>query len=233
MNVEQIRNNGFTIATNVIEPYIIQEICQELSTINTTELEIKYGQSPYGIRNILNILPSIRALANCDRIRKLVEPILGREAIPIRGILFDKTPKANWKVAWHQDLTIAVREKINVPGFNTWSIKSGIVCVQPPIFVMENILTVRLHLDDTSKINGALKVLPSSHCHGRMSAEEIQVWKQKKIPFSCNIPRGSALVMRPLLLHASSVAINPSRRRVLHLEYSALKLPGGLEWYGT
>ena len=232
MNIEQIRINGFAIATNIIEPDMIAQICQDVAIVNTIEVGSQSRQSTYGIRNILNI-PSIRALANCDCIRKLVEPILGKQAIPVRGILFDKTPTANWKVAWHQDLTIAVREKIDVSGFNAWSVKAGIVCVQPPVFVMENILTIRLHLDDTSETNGALKVLPSSHCHGRMSVEEIQAWKQKAIAVTCNVPRGGVLVMRPLLLHASSVALNPSSRRVLHLEYSAIALPRGLEWYGT
>lgn len=126
-----------------------------------------------------------------------------------------------------------MRGKINVPGFNTWSIKAGIVCVQPPIFVMENILTLRLHLDDATEINGSLKVLPSSHRYGQMSAETIQIWKQNRLAITCNVSQGGVLVMRPLLLHSSSAAIAPSRRRVIHLEYSSLDLPEGLEWYGT
>lgn len=37
--------------------------------------------------------------------------------------------------------------------------------------------------------------------------------------------------MRPLLLHASSPAASPGHRRVLHVEYAAAGLPGGLQWY--
>jgi hypothetical protein len=36
--------------------------------------------------------------------------------------------------------------------------------------------------------------------------------------------------MRPLLLHASSPAADPRHRRVIHLEFAAEPLPGGLEW---
>ncbi len=41
----------------------------------------------------------------------------------VRAIYFDKTSEANWSVAWHQDKTIAVKEKVNIPGFEPWSIK--------------------------------------------------------------------------------------------------------------
>ena len=37
--------------------------------------------------------------------------------------------------------------------------------------------------------------------------------------------------MRPLLLHASSIAIVPTHRRVIHLEYASQSLADGLEWY--
>ncbi|MEG4345700.1 phytanoyl-CoA dioxygenase family protein [Microcoleus sp. A003_D6] len=231
--IEQITTSGFAIASNIIDTDTIARLSQELEAVNAAEPKMKHGPSAGGIRNILDILPNIRGLVNDDSLRKLVEPILGKQAVIIRGILFDKTPAANWKVAWHQDLTIAVRGKINVPGFNTWSIKAGIVCVQPPIFVMENILTLRLHLDDATEANGTLKVLPSSHRYGKMSAEAIQIWKQNTFPITCNVSKGGVLVMRPLLLHSSSAAIAPSRRRVIHLEYSSLDLPEGLEWYGT
>ncbi|MBE9122951.1 phytanoyl-CoA dioxygenase family protein [Tychonema sp. LEGE 07199] len=228
--IEQITSSGFALASNIIDTDTIDRVSQELEAVNAAEPKIKHGPSAGGIRNILDLLPNIRGLANDDRLRKLVEPILGKQAVIIRGILFDKTSAANWKVAWHQDLTIAVRAQINVPGFNTWSIKAGIVCVQPPIFVRENILTLRLHLDDANETNGTLKVLPSSHLYGQMSAEAIQIWKQNRLAITCNVSKGGVLVMRPLLLHSSSAAIAPSRRRVIHLEYSSLDLPEGLEW---
>jgi ectoine hydroxylase-related dioxygenase (phytanoyl-CoA dioxygenase family) len=47
----------------------------------------------------------------------------------------------------------------------------------------------------------------------------------------CCLNAGDALVMRPLLLHASSPARKPDHRRVIHLEFApANLLPAGLSW---
>jgi len=43
--------------------------------------------------------------------------------------------------------------------------------------------------------------------------------------------RGTALVMRPLLLHASSSCAIPKSRRVIHLEFASAELPHGLDWH--
>jgi ectoine hydroxylase-related dioxygenase (phytanoyl-CoA dioxygenase family) len=157
--------------------------------------------------------------------------MLGREARVVRGIFFNKTVEANWKVAWHQDLTIAVREQIDVEDYGPWSVKASIVHVQPPIAILENMLTIRVHLDDTDELNGALHVIPGSHKSGRLLAEEIQDWKEKRNSVTCRIERGGAMIMRPLLLHSSSAAIDQRHRRVLHLEYCSAKLPNVLKWY--
>jgi ectoine hydroxylase-related dioxygenase (phytanoyl-CoA dioxygenase family) len=128
---------------------------------------------------------------------------------------------------------IAVRARQDIPGFSAWSVKAGVVHVQPPIEILAGILSVRLHLDDTDETNGALRVIPGSHLRGLLDDDAIQQWKEQGNVATCAVPRGGALLMRPLLLHASSVAAQPTHRRVLHLEYSALDLPGGLAWYGS
>lgn len=116
----------------------------------------------------------MRELARSPEVRALVEPLLGAGAFAVRGILFDKTPDANWKVAWHQDLTIAVRERREVEGFGPWSEKAGVVHVQPPAAVLEQMVTVRLSLGPCGPGNGPVCVIPGSHAHGRLSAEEVQ-----------------------------------------------------------
>ena len=148
----------------------------------------------------------------------------------VRGILFDKTPGANWKVGWHQDLSIAVKKRVDVPGFGPWSEKAGVPHVQPPCAVLEQMLTIRLHLDECGEDNGPLRVLPGSHTKGKMAPQEIKAYRQATEPVICACPRGGALLMRPLLLHASSLATSPKHRRVVHLEFAAQPLPGGLEW---
>ncbi|MFM1767987.1 MAG: hypothetical protein RJA22_516 [Verrucomicrobiota bacterium] len=185
-----------------------------------------------GRRGLLAI-PAVRALARSAPLRALAGLGLEGEPFPVRAIFFDKTPAANWAVAWHQDLTLAVAERVELPGFGPWSTKDGMVHVQPPAAVLERMLTVRLHLDDADEANGALRVIPGSHREGRLSAEAIQAWRGREAEVLCAAAAGDALVMRPLLLHASSRAAGARHRRVLHLEYAATPLPGGLRWHET
>lgn len=183
-----------------------------------------------GLRNVLRVSARAAAFATSKQTTAQMGKLLGAPAFPVRAILFDKTDGANWGVPWHQDVAIAVAGQIETPGFGPWSVKDGVVHVQPPSQVLAGMATLRLHLDDCSTDNGALRVLPGSHQHGELSAEAISAWTAKQTPVTCELSKGGALVMRPLLLHASSPAKNPSHRRVLHVEYAATELPNGLKW---
>lgn len=176
-------------------------------------------------------LPDVNALARSEALMALVKPFLKGRALPVRGIFFDKSAEANWLVAWHQDLTLAVRERFDVPGFGPWSVKAGVSHVQPPAEWLQQMITVRLHLDDADESNGALRVLPGSHAQGRLSTEEIGEWRVRVPEVLCVVPAGGALLMRPLLLHASGRSVSGRHRRVLHLEYAGFDLPAGLEWH--
>lgn len=127
-------------------------------------------------------------------------------------------------------MTIAVQERREVPGFNAWSVKEGVPHVQPPVEVLERMQTLRLHLDDADASNGALRVLPGSHRWGRLSAEGIGGQRATIREIVCEAQVGDVLLIRPLLLHASSRATCDRTRRVLHIEYAAEELPGGLKW---
>lgn len=221
----KIEADGFAIVENLIDDAARSLL---LDNLHAGQINMRGGA---GLRNMMNAVPATRALAGSAALLAHVEPVLGAPARVVRGILFDKTPDANWKVAWHQDLTIAVRQKIETPGFTSWSIKAGITHVQPPVAVLEQMLTLRVHLDDTDEDNGALRVLPGSHKHGRLSAQEIETWRKQCAPTVCAIPQGGLMMMRPLLLHASSQAVRPRHRRVLHFEYATADLPEGLEWH--
>jgi ectoine hydroxylase-related dioxygenase (phytanoyl-CoA dioxygenase family) len=221
---KEIKENGFAIVSSVIPMDAVDHLLQVLAPL-------KLGAHRGGVRNLLRISPEVQELARSSSIYVLIEPIVGRDAFPVRSILFDKTPDANWKVAWHQDLTIAVRERRSVQGFGPWSEKEGVVHVQPPVAVLEEMLTVRVHLDDCGLENGPVRVIPGSHRSGRLNPESIEDWCRKQPAEACVVPRGGVLVMRPLLLHASLQAVSPAHRRVIHLEYAASTLPGGLEWH--
>lgn len=231
--IEKLETQGFAILEGVIDDTLVSELSDSLGKINPDHAVSRRGDVAYGIRDLLNVAPPVRALANSSRIQNLVNSITGKDAQVIRAIFFDKTPEANWKVAWHQDLTIAVRQKKEVEGFNRWSVKAGIPHAQPPISVLENILTMRIHLDPTDETNGALKIIAGSHKYGRLDVERMRKLKDEGEMIVCRVPKGSVLLMRPLLLHASSAGSKPAHRRVIHLEFSASRLPEGLEWYGT
>jgi ectoine hydroxylase-related dioxygenase (phytanoyl-CoA dioxygenase family) len=230
---EKLETQGFAIIENVIDDAIISELSDSLGKVSPDHAVSRRGNVAFGIRDLLNVAPVVRDLARGLGIRNLVDSIAGKDAQVIRAIFFDKTPEANWKVAWHQDLTIAVRQKKEVEGFDRWSVKAGILHTQAPVSILENILTMRIHLDATDESNGALKVIASSHKHGRLDAEKIQKLKDIGEMVVCRVPKRGVLLMRPLLLHASTAGSKPAHRRVIHLEFSADKLPGGLEWYGT
>ena len=185
----------------------------------------------HGLRNLLGKVPTVRRVAASEAVRRLVEPVLGAGAFAVRGLWLDKIPTANWRVAWHQDLTVAVCERREAAGFSAWSIKDAVPHVQPPIEILSRMLAVRLHLDDSHAATGPLRVIPRSHVKGRLSADEIAQWSQGGANVACLAPRGGAVVMRPLLLHASSAAENASHRRVIHLEFAAEELPAGLAWH--
>jgi ectoine hydroxylase-related dioxygenase (phytanoyl-CoA dioxygenase family) len=175
-------------------------------------------------------VPAIRALVASPIIAALVKDRLAGNGVLVRSIFFDKTPGANWLVPWHQDLSIAVRERREAPGFGPWSVKDGVPHVQPPLPILEDMLTLRLHLDDCDEANGALRVIPGSHRRGRLSATEIAELRTRNAETVCSARSGDALVMRPLLLHASAEAREVHHRRVVHLEYASSSLPHGLEW---
>ncbi len=214
-----VEQDGFSLIERVIEPQQIQELADALGTTSRA-----------GRRGLL-AMSSVAALARSGALLNLIRPHLPNEPIPVRTIFFDKSPSSNWLVAWHQDLTLAVRDRIELPGFGPWSTKDGIPHVQPPVERLAQMLTVRVHLDDTDESNGALRVLPGSHHHGRLSADQIRASRMNCEEVLCAVPAGGAMLMRPLLLHASSRSTSPGRRRILHIEYAGFRLPSALRWH--
>ncbi len=219
--MSDLRTDGFDVVPGVLSDGALQEMDSALAGIE---------EGACGVRRLLEDLEPVRAFARSRPIRELVEPWLGSECFAVRGILFDKTPRSNWKVGWHQDLAIAVRERRDVEGFGPWSVKADVPHTLAPASVLSRMLAVRVHLDDCDSTNGAVRVLPGTHASGRLSPAEIQAARASVREHVCEVARGGVLLMRPLLLHASSPATRPRRRRVIHIEFASGPLPDGLEW---
>jgi len=222
--IEDILQNGFALIPGLLARELIVELRAEADQLLTDSDERG------GVRNALAKSQLFRELAASGPIGQVARQVLGSEAVPTKLTIFDKSPVANWKVPWHQDLTIRVRERFGVPGFGPWSIKDGEPHVQPPVSLLERILAVRLHLDDTPADNCALRIIPGSHRFGRLTAEEIAALRRERSEVVCPVGAGGAMLMSPLLLHASSVAAKASRRRVAHYEFCATPLPSPLSW---
>ncbi len=158
-----------------------------------------------------------------ERMPELAELLSPLCAVPgmvlSRSILFDKTAESNWKVGWHQDVTLACEQRFERPGWTNWTVKDGVPHVQPPLEVLEQMLTLRLHLDPCGADNGPLRALPGSHQLGRLSPAEIQRLVAAETAVDCLCEAGQLLRMRPLLVHSSGSATRPGRRRVVHLEF--------------
>jgi ectoine hydroxylase-related dioxygenase (phytanoyl-CoA dioxygenase family) len=224
-----IEDDGFRLVPDVIDAATVGALRRAVESLGQRE-EVRRRGGPYGVRNLLDIMPEAADLARSPELRALVTPVLGNACFAVRGTLFDKNPDANWGLFWHQDSIITVRERRDVPGFGKWAQKAGVWHVEPPFPVFERMLTLRVHLDDCGPDNGPLRVIPGSHRHGWLE-NQLDDWKARKSEVTCTLAAGGVLVMRPLILHASSAALVPSHRRVLHIEYAVDDLPGGLEWH--
>ena len=128
-------------------------------------------------RHLLDSL-AFRQLLQKHSIQRFAETVLGSNCFLVAATLFAKSPDENWLVPWHQDVNIAVAEKHEVAGFGAWSVKGGICYVQPPVFVLEGLLAVRIHLDRATLSGGTLRVLPATHLGGRLTEKEIG-WRRR------------------------------------------------------
>ena len=157
---------------------------------------------------------------------------MGEDAFPVRALVFDKTPAMNWAVAWHQDRTIAVSERIEVDGFGPWSVKDGWVHVAPPVEVLQGMVTLRLHIDDCDAANAPLKVAVGTHLLGVVPAHQATDVANAHPALSCHAGAGDIWAYATLILHASERSRSMGRRRVLQVDFAATELPGRLKWLG-
>lgn len=220
--------DGFAVVPAAVPPAVLDCLATAVEPL-LAELTRIQG----GVRDVLTRTPAVRELAASDLLRRWVVPVLGADCVAVNALLFDKADGRNWKVPYHQDVTGRFRRRIELPGFGPWWEKAGVPHTWPPAAVLERMIAVRVHLDECGPDNGPLRVLPGSHRSGVLATEEIDGWKGRVAEAACCADRGDALLMRPLLLHASSAAARPQRRRVVHVEYAVPDLPGGLEWYET
>lgn len=230
MSLEQFNATGFQIVPRILSDSEIEQLISAVSMFQPTVTQSRRRRA-FASRNLLHTGGAISNLPNIPKVCELATSLLGTDARVVRALFFDKTSEANWLVPWHQDVTIAVQQRTELPGFTTWTIKDGVQHVQPPAEILSEMLAMRIHLDDCGPQNGPLQVLPGSHSEGRLRDEGIERWRKQVSPVECHVSAGGALLMRPLIVHASAAAKLPHHRRVIHLEWCAASLPEPLKWY--
>lgn len=222
-----LNETGYIVANNI---FSMKPLNAMLLAINNYSKEHKTEshKDVFAIRCLLLEIPQLKELCLNKNIRTILKQF-GSDYFISKAIYFDKPAQSNWYVTWHQDLPINVAEKIETDGFKSWTQKGNVTSVIPPLEILKNIITIRIHLDDTTRHNGALKVIPGSNTKIHDDAA-IQIIANNSVPYSCEVSKGGINIMSPLTLHSSSKTTNNKHRRVIHLEFSSMELPGKLEW---
>jgi hypothetical protein len=220
--------NGFAILENIYTEAEIQQPLSIIGNADTTADTFRKSENLFAIRQFLKEIPqSLPVLLN-SKLKKIINQVFGERYFAVKSIYFDKPTESNWFVAYHQDLTISVDKKQDITGYGPWTVKQNQFAVQPPLNVLENIFTLRIHLDDTNEHNGALKVISGSNNKHIYRPETID-WNTET-ETTCSVAKGGVMIMKPLLLHSSGRTTNNQRRRVIHIEFSNIELPEGLQW---
>lgn len=223
-----ISADGFIIVEDIYSKEEVAAILFEINQADTNKSTFRKTTELFAIRQFLKEIPAVAPLIFTGKLRSLITSLFGNDYFSVKSIYFDKPELSNWFVAWHQDLTISVENKLEIAGYGPWTVKSNQFAVQPPQGILEDNFTIRIHLDDADEGNGALKVLAGSHLKGICRPDTIDWVKETEV--TCNVKAGGIMIMRPLLMHASGRTTSSKPRKVIHIEFSRLKLPEGLAW---
>ncbi len=225
---DDIASNGFSTIAAVFTDDEITGLLSTISKVDTSNPAFRKTNDLFAIRRFFKEVPDAFDLVFNKNLKGLLTELFGSDFFVVKSIYFDKPANSNWFVAYHQDLTISVDKKITLDGYGPWTKKQEQYAVRPPLEILEDNYTIRIHLDDTDEENGALKVINRSHTKGICRPETID-WNVETETI-CNVPKGGVMFMKPLLLHASGRTTNSKKRRVIHIELSRHLLPAQVKW---
>lgn len=225
MDLGSFQSHGFAVFGPVFPEQTLAGMLDHAQRAPLMDAGVMRSQEIYAIRRALHVIPGLHELIWNEALRAIVHEVLSEQAFITKSIWFEKPPGGNWFVGWHQDISISVARRADVPGYSRWTAKHGVIGVVPPLPVLQRTLTVRIHFDDADGENGAVRVIPGSHRDGVLAPPA-----PGTEGVLCSVPAGGVMLMRPLLMHASSRSRTERPRRVLHIEFNDMELEGGLEW---
>ncbi len=216
----EFQRDGAELIASAVEPAVLAQLRHEFTT-----LDVKVGGRSFDLSPVV-----LQLLSPSGELGQVASALSDGAARPVRVLAFDKTPETNWHLGWHQDRVIAVKQRRPVSWNGTWTCKAGVPHVEAPVDVLHSMFSLRLHLDDCPADNGALKVLPCSWLKGRMTDAEVRHIAENGDPVICEAAAGDVVAMKALTVHGSDAALEPTHRRVLHVDYCVCDLPEGLQW---
>lgn len=220
MDAKVASEDGFFVEEHALSRSEVENVLASLTGI---------PHSRAGSRHLMSV-PAVRQLVSRTRLLRIAEAALGSTPIPFRATLFDKSPAANWKVAWHQDTALPLTQRKESEGWGPWSVKDSIQYAHAPTRALDKVVALRVHLDPSMAANGPLRVIPGTHLLGVLPDNEVSLIAHDRESVECIGGVGSVLMMRPLLIHASSKSESGMPRRVLHIEYArTLAIDDGME----
>lgn len=228
----EIEIQGFSLLTDVFHSERVAEMLQQIEAGFLADTEFSSIRSSRGTvfaaRNVLDVVPEILSLWRSSRLDDVLYSVLGKSPGLVRALYFDKPSHRSWSLPFHKDMTIAVTDNsIPTEHFSKPTRKANVPHVEASTEVLENMLTLRIHLDQVTTDNGPLQVIPGSHSNGKATAG----YTGEPKVVTCQA--GDVLAMRPLISHASGHS-DPEKemnRRILHLEFSGTgRLPDGYQW---
>jgi ectoine hydroxylase-related dioxygenase (phytanoyl-CoA dioxygenase family) len=206
-----IDRDGYAVREGVLSPTECAAILADIA------LAADIGRA--GVRNLMRYA-QVAQLANDARLLLLAEELTGLRLMPFKAILFNKTGKANWLVAWHQDTALPVEKEVTADGWGPISTKEGVIFSHAPADALNQILALRIHLDASTSANGPLRVIPGSHGNRISDDAELRKIVDTGPHVELTVGLGGVIAMSPMLVHASSKSLRSDPRPVLHIEYT-------------
>ena len=218
----------------IIEGALTVAQCDHLLTQIETAFQINQASirssrgTVYAARNLIDHLDNLTSLVQSTGLSNHLKEAIGDDCGLVRVLYFDKPSDRSWSLPFHKDLTIAVKDNsLPTENFSKPTRKSGVDHIEASEDILQNMLTLRIHLDTVTTANGPLQVIPGSHLSGKM------VVPYQRDAVKVLVDRGDVLAMVPMIAHGSGHS-DPDQqlhRRILHLEFSGTRdLPDGYQW---
>jgi len=226
----ELHDDGYSVLESVFDNDAVAVFLDRIETANKVDADsaLQSRGTVFAARNLIDSISDLVQLVRVPILDQLLCETIGENYGLVRTLYFDKPSDRSWNLPFHKDLTIAVKDNsLPTTHFSKPTRKAGVDHVEASESVLENMLTLRIHLDTVTTSNGPLEVVPGSHQTGKKNEPS------SREPVKILVEAGDVLAMRPMISHGSGHTDSEGnlRRRILHLEYCGTKrLPDNYQW---